>query len=282
MTFAKFLDYLRWGKQEPVPLRLDVRSPMANVGCGGVFHPDWDNYDLIPADPTIRAINLSHSLPLADRSYEVIYCSHVLEHLERGRVGEILREFRRILRPGGILRLAVPDLALIAAAYLEEFQRAKRGEPEAEIRHEWMTLELLDQITRKFPGGHMLRWWQSRPVMARDFVLKRVGQEAAPWILREGDPEPPADQNPNLNLYRLPEKPVEDEKAVRRSGEIHRWMYDEVSLGCLLREAGFLQPLVRGPRESRIPGFSNYHLDTTPDGLVRKPDSLFMEAVTPS
>ena len=128
----------------------------------------------------------------------------------------------------------------------------------------------------------MLRWWRSRPVPARDFVLERVGQEAAPWILGALDSELAIETNPESSIYHSPQNPEKAERDVRSSGELHQWMYDEISLSRLLRQSGFLQPLVRGPRESRIPGFSNYHLDTTPDGLVRKPDSLFMEAVTPS
>ena len=278
----KYLKKLLSIPQRTTKGNLSTQSPWANFGCGGVFHSAWDNYDLTPAGTSVRKIDLSRKIPLNDGSYRAIYCSHVIEHVDRGCVGSILREFRRILQPGGILRLVVPDLALIVSTYLEEFQRAKRGEAEAEIRHEWMTLELLDQITRKFSGGYMLRWWQSRPVPARKFVLERVGQEAAPWILAATDSELSTEKSPEFSIYRSPKNPEKTERDVRTSGELHQWMYDEISLSRLLRETGFLQPLVRGPRESRIPGFSNYHLDTTPDALVRKPDSLFMEAVTPS
>ena len=49
-------------------------------------------------------------LPFEDASMEAIYCSHVLEHLPAGAVQSLLDEFKRVLKPGGRLRLIVPDL----------------------------------------------------------------------------------------------------------------------------------------------------------------------------
>ena len=69
-----------------------------------------------------------------------------------------------------------------------------------------------------------------------------------------------------------------DEGWFRQSGEIHRIMYDEYSLGRMLMECGFAEPRKVTALESRIPNFSDYQLDWV-EGAVRKPDSLFMEAV---
>jgi len=56
-------------------------------------------------------------------------------------------------------------------------------------------------------------------------------------------------------------------------------MYDRVSLGRLLKAAGFTQVRVCTGTESAIPNFASYHLDTDESGAVRKPDSLFIEAI---
>jgi predicted SAM-dependent methyltransferase len=53
----------------------------------------------------------------SDSSVEVIYSSHVLEHLDQREVELYLKEAWRVLCPGGILRLVVPDLALIIDKY---------------------------------------------------------------------------------------------------------------------------------------------------------------------
>ncbi len=71
------------------------------------------------------------------------------------------------------------------------------------------------------------------------------------------------------------------EGRFRNSGEIHRWMYDRVSLARLLREIGFAEPVVCGADESRIPDFDSFQLDRV-DGFARKPDSLYVEAIKPS
>jgi predicted SAM-dependent methyltransferase len=56
-------------------------------------------------------------LPLPDGSVEVLYSSHMLEHLDRMDADGFLNEAKRVLQPGGILRLVVPDLALLVKEY---------------------------------------------------------------------------------------------------------------------------------------------------------------------
>ena len=64
----------------------------------------------------------------------------------------------------------------------------------------------------------------------------------------------------------------------RQSGEVHQWMYDEMSLGELLRSTGFEGIKRRTAVESYITGWRDLGLDADIGGLVYKPDSLFMEA----
>lgn len=59
-------------------------------------------------------------LPLGDACASLIYASHVLEHFDRVAYRHVLAEWFRVLRPGGILRLAVPDFAACAALYYEK------------------------------------------------------------------------------------------------------------------------------------------------------------------
>ena len=66
----------------------------------------------------------------------------------------------------------------------------------------------------------------------------------------------------------------------RESGEIHRWMYDRFSLQRLLNQAGFVEVKVCNADVSSIPAFNSYELDML-DNKVRKPDSLYIEAVKP-
>jgi predicted SAM-dependent methyltransferase len=51
-----------------------------------------------------------------------VYASHVLEHLSRQDIEKALTETRRILKPGGIFRLVVPDLELAAREYIRSVE----------------------------------------------------------------------------------------------------------------------------------------------------------------
>ena len=114
-----------------------------NLGSGPAGLDGWLNYDwgalpllskmpwlrrvlvrlgVLPAAydvtwPVIRLVDIRKRLPLADATVNFIYCSQVLEHMERWEALRVLRESYRILISGGCLRVSVPDLALICHAY---------------------------------------------------------------------------------------------------------------------------------------------------------------------
>jgi SAM-dependent methyltransferase len=59
-------------------------------------------------------------LPFKDSTVDVVYSSHMLEHLDREDAVAFLAECRRVLKPGGWLRIAVPDLEQLIHAYLKD------------------------------------------------------------------------------------------------------------------------------------------------------------------
>ena len=61
--------------------------------------------------------DLRRPFPWADASSEVVYSSHTLEHLTRDDGRRFLSECHRVLAPGGVLRIVVPDLAMILSEY---------------------------------------------------------------------------------------------------------------------------------------------------------------------
>ncbi|MHC4504974.1 MAG: class I SAM-dependent methyltransferase [Planctomycetota bacterium] len=75
------------------------------VRAAGLFATDWSR--------DIALHDLRRPFPWADGSAAVIYSSHTLEHLSREDGERFLRECRRVLGPGGVLRLVVPDLRAI-------------------------------------------------------------------------------------------------------------------------------------------------------------------------
>ncbi len=61
--------------------------------------------------------NFRHGLPFEDDSVDYVYSSHLLEHLYRDDALRLLRDIRRILKPGGWVRICVPDLSHALALF---------------------------------------------------------------------------------------------------------------------------------------------------------------------
>jgi predicted SAM-dependent methyltransferase len=98
----------------PESSRPTVAPRLLNLGCGQRFHTAWTNLDLVPAHPSIRRFDVAQPLPFEDAVFDAVYHSHLLEHLPRAQALPFLCECRRVLKPGGILRLAIPNLEAIA------------------------------------------------------------------------------------------------------------------------------------------------------------------------
>lgn len=119
-----------------------------HLGCGSTVVPGWQNIDKSPSivlaripglRPTLARIGLisraqqeavfppgiiradvRRGLSYPDASAEFVYSSHMIEHLARWQGLAFLRECFRVLRPGGRVRLATPDLAELVDEYTQE------------------------------------------------------------------------------------------------------------------------------------------------------------------
>lgn len=97
-----------------------------NVGCGYGLLDGFVNMDII-WKPGVLVWDIStiarHPLPFADGTFKGIYTEHCLEHvdLEAGRAN--MREWLRVLKPGGTVRIIVPD----AAIYINGWNAAREG-----------------------------------------------------------------------------------------------------------------------------------------------------------
>ncbi len=76
-----------------------------NLGCGNNYLTGWDNHD---AD-----VDITKPLPFADGSADFIFAEHVVEHIEYYAALKFFAECRRVLRPGGVVRIAVPSIEQI-------------------------------------------------------------------------------------------------------------------------------------------------------------------------
>lgn len=133
------------------PMSAVRETVCVNVGCGATPTLGWRNFDNSPAVRLAgypRLAGLLHrlgvldehqfafsrlareqgveygdavrGLPLRAGSVDAIYASHVVEHLDRDEARRFITEARRVLRTGGVLRLAVPDVRVLVTNYLED------------------------------------------------------------------------------------------------------------------------------------------------------------------
>src|SRR5262245_57859715 len=123
--------------------RLPDGRAMLNLGCGYKMNWTWTNIDfsayarlihhpllirflrgvgflsqqrsvrLGMIDPQIVLWDLRRGIPFGSETFSVVYSSHFLEHLEQNAAKRLLEECHRVLHPGGIVRIVVPDLEII-------------------------------------------------------------------------------------------------------------------------------------------------------------------------
>jgi predicted SAM-dependent methyltransferase len=254
---------------------------------------------MVARRPRVIAHDLVRSIPLKSESADVVYNSALLEHIRRSDVPNFLREIHRVLKPGGLTRIGVPDWEKICRTYVQKLEAALAGGKKAEDEYDWITLEMLDQLVREKSGGMMLEYLHRESLP--EFVFDRIGNEGRDLVrecrqsLRANAPavgktrssvwERTGEAMRN-GILRLLEGPDAAEALAigrfRLSGEAHHWMYDRFSLARELMAADFSDPRICSAFESSIPNWQEFHLDTQSDGTINKPDLFFMEATKPA
>lgn len=84
-----------------------------NFGCGTNRLPGWTNVD--------SEVDISKPLPYPDDAAELILCEHCVEHVTQYQAIEFFKECRRVLKPGGIVRIVVPSIEQIRACNDQEY-----------------------------------------------------------------------------------------------------------------------------------------------------------------
>ncbi len=87
-----------------------------HLGCGTLILPDFINID-IQRLPGVDRVESVYPLKFKTNSCNLVYACHILEHMD-GKKEKVLKEWIRVLKPGGILRLSVPDFEKIIQIYL--------------------------------------------------------------------------------------------------------------------------------------------------------------------
>jgi predicted SAM-dependent methyltransferase len=91
-----------------------------NIGCGKVKLPGWVNIDIEAGADLV--IDVRKGLSFDDNSVDFIYNEHFIEHLSYEECERVLKEFWRVLKKGGVLRIATPDLDYIINKYVTDWK----------------------------------------------------------------------------------------------------------------------------------------------------------------
>lgn len=249
---------------------------LLNVACGSKTHHEWNNIDFSPIiffvhhpkissllnklgllstdryarilkiDPKIIKLDLRKGLPFESNTFDVIYHSHFLEHLDEELAFFLLQECYRCLKKSGIIRVVVPDLKCQVENYVrtyDELSKARNSE------------ENLNNLEKEL---------NSHKVSIHNLLYQLVIKE--PYALQNQKP-----------FLRFIEQIFRGDAS--KAGELHRWMYDQYTLTSYLNKVGFKNIQKENFFTSRINKWNDFKLDTDEEGNQYMPDSLYLEGV---
>jgi predicted SAM-dependent methyltransferase len=118
------------------------------LGTGQLAIEGWLNTDINPrfrrAGPPVLFLDATRPFPFPDSTFDYIASEHVIEHVPYDDARFMLGECARVLRSGGRIRIATPDLAQLLSLYLD--QEDLSAEQTAHLR--WMANDVLHDASR--------------------------------------------------------------------------------------------------------------------------------------
>lgn len=171
-----YVHYLEGYKRDAMPQSPAATAQRLHLGCGPNKLVGWVNIDVEEEYEPDLLHDLTSGIPAADDSAEVIYSEHVFEHFSLEAGTALLAEALRVLRPGGVLRIAMPDLAHV----IERYQNGWRDQP-------WLQepgFAYIDTACRMLNVG--LREWGHTYVYDEEDICLRLHQAGFTSIRRCG------------------------------------------------------------------------------------------------
>lgn len=166
----------------PIKTLEDGKS-MLNLGSGTKMNWKWTNLDFSPyarlshhrviakilrkigilsenryqnilgIDPEIVLWDLRKGIPFPDEAFDVVYHSHLLEHIDKSSAPSFLKECHRVLKRGGFVRIVVPNLLTIINRYIKSISELENGVESGFKNHQLSINDLFDQMVRKERTG---------------------------------------------------------------------------------------------------------------------------------
>jgi len=266
-----------------------------NIGCGSNLSDEWTNIDIF-SRKNVDFCDIRKSLPYPNNVFDAVYNSHVLEHLTKDKGENLISEIFRVLKNGGICRIAVPDTEKICIEYLERLKKCIAQPTEKNIKnYNWIELMLIDQIVREKPGGLMLTTLKNGD-FNMEYVKEWIGDELSSYCydlslnivkkqsFMRGIKKKLFSKKPKdlaLYLYNKIRLSIFHSNP-QRTGEVHKWMYNRLTLKLLVENYRFINFFVNEFNVSGIEYWGKYNLDKSIYGnFPRKPESIYIECKKP-
>ncbi len=267
-----------------------------HAGRGALFETEWTSLRFAtlpyPASHPSNYRDVTRGLPYADASFHTVYARRVLEHLTFEEAERFMSEVFRVVKPGGLCRIVVPDLEEISRYYLSSLEQLLSERTGASVlRYRWAVLELVDQMVRLKPGGEMTKAFAAgefEGALIRERYGDALAMEIEPklQVLRQrtgrllgrGGALNPVELAYGI-IRRLMRITRRYDPRLTREANIS--MYDRLLLTLLTESAGFT---VLGPttaEQSAIEGWSRYNFDMSQRGRYPYEPSLYFECAKP-
>ncbi len=101
-----------------------VRKLQIGTSCNVL--PGWFNVDIIPLYAGAHFMDATVRFPFPDACFDYVFSEHMIEHVEYDQAQFMLQECHRVLKPGGRIRIATPDLEVLANLYASEKSPAQQ------------------------------------------------------------------------------------------------------------------------------------------------------------
>ena len=167
-------------------VQIDIRNLVPegfiklHLGCGTVYKDGWINIDN-NSDNNIQKLDINWDLrkplPFPDNSVDFIYNEHFLEHLTVEEGQKSLKDFYRVLKIGGVMRIAMPDLERTVAAYSD--MNWKENSKEA---FEKFGLTFIQTRAERINIG--FRWWGHQWLYDWEELERRLKEAGCEQIKR--------------------------------------------------------------------------------------------------
>jgi len=253
-----------------------------NLGCGGRFHPAWTNVDFVYAWGVI-AHDLTQGISFAD-SFDVVYHSHLLEHFPKTAAESFFEGVLPRLRPKVSWELWFQIWSRLPNLFNSTW--TSQLFPGGQLRVD--CTEMYDQTVRTQSGGEAICL---KHLVNEKIYYRALRHWRKTWLQlgvnTNNNQSAPVPNQPNLieadttplSIELLIKNLLDKEYSAlvgrfRQSGEVHQWMYDRYSLALLE---------MRSRKYHSAPKcwvYSNFNLDTEPDGTFTSPTLYWLLAST--